>query len=107
MKKQQKRSKLHIRKGDTVKVLSGDSAGQQGVVLKIIPETYRAVVEGLNKVTRHVKPTANNTEGKLVKEAPIHISNLMLVNPETGEAGRTSRVKQEDGKTIRVFKTKS
>jgi large subunit ribosomal protein L24 len=102
--KQQKRIKLHIRKGDTVKVLAGDSAGKQGVVTKVFPETYRAIVEGLNKVTRHVKPTAQNTDGKIQKEAPIHISNLMLVNPETGEAGRTSRVKNADGKTVRVFK---
>jgi len=96
--------KIHIKKGDTVLVLSGDGAKEKktGKVLKVIPEQYRAVVEGLNKVKRHVKPTAESPGGIFEKEASIHISNLMLVDAN----GTASKVKKGkvDGKTVRISK---
>lgn len=94
--------KIHIKKGDTVLVLSGADKKKTGKVLKVIPEQYRAVVEGINKVKRHVKPTAESPGGIFEKEAAIHISNLMLVDAN----GTASRIKKEkvDGKTVRVSK---
>ncbi len=96
--------KFHIKKGDTVKVLAGNSNGKTGKVLEVFPAKYRAIVEGLNMVTKHTKPSAENPEGGIQKqEASIHMSNLMLVNPSNGEATRVGR-KLEDGKLKRYSK---
>lgn len=96
--------KFHIKKGDTVKVLSGNSAGKTGTVLEVYPAKYRAIVEGLNMVTKHTKPSAESPEGGIKKmEASIHMSNLMLVDPATGDATRIGR-KLVDGKLERVSK---
>ena len=96
--------KFHIKKGDTVKVLAGNSNGKTGKVLEVFPSKYRAIVEGLNMVTKHTKPSAENPEGGIQKmEASIHLSNLMLVNPSNGEATRVGR-KIEDGKLKRYSK---
>ena len=77
-----KQPKLHIRKGDTVKVMAGDDKGKSGKVLEIVTEKSRAIVEGINIVTKHQKPSAGKPEGGIKKtEASIHISNLMLVDP--------------------------
>ncbi len=93
--------KLHIKKGDTVKVISGDDKGKTGKVLKVLVADNRALVEGLNIVTKHRKPTAQNTSGKIDKvEAPIHISNLMVV--VGGKPTRISRKVNEQGKLQRV-----
>lgn len=97
-----KRIKLHIKKGDTVLVLTGEDKGQKGVVKQVFPAEQRAIVEGVRMVTRHNKPTAENPGGKERKEAPVHISNLMLVDA-TGVASRIRREKR-DGKTVRVSK---
>jgi len=97
-----KKIKLHIKKGDTVVVLSGDSKGETGVVQKVLVDDYRAIVEGVNKVKRHVKPSADSPGGIVEQEAPIHISNLMLVDAN-GVASRVKREKRE-GKTVRVSK---
>jgi large subunit ribosomal protein L24 len=71
--------KLHVKKGDTVKVLAGDDKGKSGKVLRMLPSTNRAVVEGLNLVTKHYKPSAQNTSGRIEKiEAPIHLSNCSV-----------------------------
>jgi large subunit ribosomal protein L24 len=94
--------KSHIKKGDKVVVLSGDSKGEQGVVQKVFPAEYRAIVEGVNLVKRHVRPTAEQPGGINEKEAAIHISNLMLVD-ENGVASKIRREKR-DGKTVRVSK---
>ncbi|RZS94638.1 50S ribosomal protein L24 [Cecembia calidifontis] len=100
-----KQPKLHIKTGDTVKVLSGDDKGKTGKVLSVNLEKRRAVVEGLNMVTKHVKPTAANPQGGIEKkEAAIHVSNLMLVDPKTGEATRTGRKLGENGKLVRYSK---
>lgn len=100
-----KQPKLHIRRDDVVKVLSGDDKGKTGKVLSVDLEKRRAIVEGLNMVTKHVKPTASNPQGGIQKkEAPIHISNLMLIDPKTGEAAKTGRKRNEQGKLVRYSK---
>ncbi|MDN3668348.1 50S ribosomal protein L24 [Echinicola jeungdonensis] len=104
-RKNNKQPKLHIKGGDTVKVLAGDDKGKTGKVLSLNLEKRRAIVEGLNMVTKHVKPTATNPQGGIEKkEAAIHISNLMLVDPKSGEATRTGRKKGENGKLVRYSK---
>jgi len=100
-----KKVKLKIRKGDTVKVIAGDSKGQQGKITEIIIEKNRAVVEGVNMVSKHTKPNAANPNGGIVKkEAAIHISNLALVDPKSGETTRVGRKKNDAGKLVRVAK---
>ncbi len=96
--------KIHIKKGDTVKVLAGNERGKQGKVLTVDRENYRAVVEGLNMVSKHSKPSAKNPQGGIVKqEAPIHISNLMVVDAK-GVASRIGRRMGEEGKLVRYSK---
>ncbi len=103
-RKYNKQPKLHIRKGDLVKVISGDSKGQEGKVLEIIAESRRAIVEKVNLVSKHTKPNAQNTQGGIVKqEATIDLSNLMLVDPKSGKATRVGR-KEVDGKLVRYAK---
>jgi large subunit ribosomal protein L24 len=105
MEKSTKNTKFHIRTGDTVKVLSGNAKGKTGKVLSVITDKQRAVVEGLNIVSKHVKPSAASPNGGIEKrEAPIHISNLMLVDPATGEATRTGRKLDDKGKLQRYSK---
>lgn len=95
-------TKLHIKKGDTVKVISGDSKGQQGRVLAVDRKKYRATVEGINMVSKHEKPNAKNQEGGIVKkEAPVHLSNLMLVDSK-GVATRIKRGLDKNNKSIRI-----
>lgn len=97
--------KLHIRSGDTVKVISGNERGKTGKVLLIDRSKYRAVVEGVNMVTKHVKPSASNPEGGIEKtEASIHLSNLMVVDPASGEATRIGRKLDDAGKLQRYSK---
>jgi large subunit ribosomal protein L24 len=97
--------KLHIKKGDTVYVNAGDDKGQTGRVLKVIPEDSKAIVEGLNMVSKHTKPNSKNPQGGVVKqEAGIHISNLQVVDPKTGRATRVGRKLDAKGKLVRVSK---
>ncbi|HEX5002333.1 MAG TPA: 50S ribosomal protein L24 [Bacteroidia bacterium] len=96
--------KLNIRKGDTVKVISGESKGLQGKVLEVIASKNKVLVERVNLVSKHTKPNAKNTQGGIVKqEAPIHISNVMLVDPSSGNPTRVGR-KMVDGKLVRYAK---
>lgn len=99
-------SKINIKKNDTVKVISGDSKGQQGRVLKVIPEKMRAIVEGINMVKKNVKPSRKYPKGGIIsKEAPVHISNLMVLDPGTGEPTRVGRRRDEKtGKLVRYAK---
>lgn len=98
-------SKLHIKKGDEVIVLAGEDKGQKGKVLKVLVEKQRAIVEGLNMVSKNTKPSAKYPQGGIVKqEAPIHISNLSLIDPKSGKATRIGIKKTEDGKKVRVAK---
>jgi large subunit ribosomal protein L24 len=95
-------AKLKIKKGDTVKVIAGDSKGQEGVVLTIIPSKTKAIVEGINIVSRHTKPSSASPQGGIIKkEAPIHISNLMVV--VNGTATKIGR-KIEDNMIVRYSK---
>ena len=104
-KKNIKPAKLKIRKGDLVKVIAGDSKGSQGKITEVIIEKNRVVVEGVNMVSKHTKPNAANPNGGIVKkEAAIHISNLALVDPKTGETTRVGRKKNDAGKLVRVSK---
>lgn len=100
-------AKLHVKKGDTVKVLAGNSRGKTGKVLEVIPSKYRAIVEGVNVVSKHTKPSATNPNGGIEKtEAPVHLSNLMVVDPASGQAARTGRKVNDSGKLERYFKSK-
>lgn len=100
-----KQPKLHIRKGDMVKILAGDDKGKQGRVLEVRLDKNRAVVEGANMVTKHQKPSAGKPEGGIKKmEGTIHVSNLMLIDPASGKATRTGRKKNEKGKLQRYAK---
>ncbi len=97
-------AKFHIKKGDTVKVITGVSKGEEGKVLEVIPSKNRALVEGVNMAKRHTKPNAAHPNGGIVEqEASIQLSNLMLVDPKTGETTRTGR-KLVDGKLVRYSK---
>jgi large subunit ribosomal protein L24 len=98
-------AKLHIRKGDTVKVISGNAKGETGVIKSVVVEKLRATVEGVNMITKHVKPNAQNPQGSIEKrEGTIHISNLMVVDPKSGEPTRTGRKENEKGKLQRYSK---
>jgi large subunit ribosomal protein L24 len=98
-------SKIHIKKGDNVYVLAGEDRGKTGRVLQVLPKAGRAIVEGVNIVTKATKPTAQHPQGGLIKkEAPIHISNLNLVDPKTGKPTRIAIRRDADGKAIRISK---
>lgn len=97
--------KFHIRKGDTVKIISGNDKGKTGKVLEVITSNYRAIVEGANMVTKHIKPSATSPEGGIQQtEASIHLSNLMVVDPSSGNATRIGRKTNEEGKLQRYSK---
>jgi large subunit ribosomal protein L24 len=96
-------AKFHVKKGDTVKVLAGEYKGQTGKIIEMLPERNKALVEGINLVKKHNKPSAANPQGGITEmEAPIHLSNLMYVDAN-GEATRIGR-KEEDGKLVRYSK---
>ncbi|GEK34087.1 50S ribosomal protein L24 [Kurthia sibirica] len=95
---------MHVKKGDKVKVLTGKDKGKEGVILSAFPKKDRVLVEGVNIVKKHVKPNQLNPQGGIVsQEAAIHVSNVMLIDPKTGEPTRVSS-KIEDGKKVRVSK---
>lgn len=97
--------KTHIKKGDLVKVLAGTSRSKQGRVLEVDRVNGRAIVEGLNLNKKHSKPTTANPQGGIVeKEGPIHVSNLMLIDPKSGEPTRIGRKQDKDGKLVRTSK---
>jgi len=96
---------MHIRTGDSVKVIAGNSKGQSGKVIKMMADKQRALVEGVNMLTKHVKPTASTPQGEIKKiEGSIHISNLMVIDPTTGTPTRTGRKLNEEGKLQRYSK---
>ncbi len=97
-------SKLHIRKGDEVIVLAGKDKGQKGKVLKVLVKEEKALVEGVNMISKNTKPSAKYPQGGIIKqEAPIHISNISLVDPKSGKPTRVS-IKHEGKNVIRVAK---
>lgn len=98
-------SKLHIKKGDTVYVNAGNDKGKTGRVLRVLVSKNRAVVEGLNMVSKSAKPSAKHPQGGIIKmEAPIHVSNLNLLDTKSGKPTRVGRRKNEEGKTVRYSK---
>ncbi|MEQ9439480.1 MAG: 50S ribosomal protein L24 [Cyclobacteriaceae bacterium] len=100
-----KKLKIKIKSGDTVKVISGNDKGKTGQVVSILALENKAFVEDVNMVTKHVKPSAQNPEGgRHQQEAPIHISNLMLVDPATGEPAKVGKKKNDSGKNQRYNK---
>ena len=98
-------AKLHIKKDDTVYVNSGDDRGKTGRVLQVFPAKNRAIVEGINIMTKATKPTAKYPQGGLIKtEAPIHVSNLNLIDPKSGKPTRVGTKRDEKGKKVRISK---
>jgi len=97
------RGKVHVRKGDRVKVIRGNFAGREGTVLRVLPEENRVVVEGINERTRHMKPSQENPEGgRITINMPIHASNVMLIDPSTGDPVRVRHKVDEDGTKERI-----
>lgn len=98
-------SKLHIKKGDIVYVNAGEDKGKTGRVLEVNVEKQRAIVEGVNIVSKHTKPNAKNPQGGIEKkEVPVHISNLNLVDPKSGKPTRIGRKLNSKGKLVRYAK---
>ena len=98
--------KLTIRKGDRVRVMRGNAAGTEGTVLRVLPHENKVVVEGVNQRKRHMRPTQDNPEGGIVTfEAPIHASNVMLIDPKTGEPSRVKRNRTSQGDLERLSKS--
>ena len=96
------RAKLHITKGDTVVVISGDDKGKRGKVLRVLPKTGRIVIDGVNVVKRHRRATATSEAGIVTFAAPIHHSKAMLIDPKSGEPTRIRRRKDKDGTLERI-----
>jgi large subunit ribosomal protein L24 len=97
--------KLHIKKGDTVVVIAGNNKGKKGRVLEVITEKERALVEGVNMMKKSTKPNAKSPQGGIIeKEAPVHISNLMLFDAKTGKPTRVGRRLNAEGKLVRYSK---
>ena len=98
-------SKLHIKKGDTVFVNTGENRGATGKVIKVFVDKQRALVEGVNMISKSVKPDAKHPQGGIIKqEAPIHISNLNVLDPKSGKPTRIGRKLNADGKLVRYAK---
>jgi len=105
MKNKVTQAKVKIRKGDLVKVIAGDSKGQQGKVQEVLVDKSRVIVEGVNLVSKHTKPNAATPNGGIIKkEAALHISNVQLVDPKSGKTTRVGRKLNADGKLVRVAK---
>ncbi len=97
--------KLHIKKGDSVTIITGESKGQKGRILEVDREKSRAIVEGVNLVSKHTKPNASSPQGGIIKkEAPVHISNLMLADPTSGKPTRIGKRLNDKGKLVRYSK---
>ncbi len=97
--------KLHIKKGDMVQIIAGDSKGQQGKVLKVEVSKQRAIVEGVNLIKKATKPNAQNPQGGIIEqEAPIHISNIQVLDPKSGKPTKVGRKLDAKGKLVRYAK---
>ena len=94
---------MKIKKGDTVKVIAGKDKGKEGKIIKTLKNDNKVVVEGINMVTKHVKPSAQNENGGIIKvEAPIHASNVMILDPKTKKRTRIAHEIDENGKKHRI-----
>jgi large subunit ribosomal protein L24 len=97
--------KVNIKKGDTVMVITGESKGQKGRILEVDRSKYRAIVEGVNMVSKHTKPNSKAPQGGIIrKEAPVHISNLMLIDPASGKPTRVGKRLNDKNKLVRYSK---
>lgn len=95
---------MHVKKGDKVKVISGKDRDKEGVILQVFPKKNRVIVEGVNMVKKHARPSQDNPQGGILNiEAPIHVSNVMPIDPKTGEPTRVG-YKIIDGKKVRIAK---
>jgi large subunit ribosomal protein L24 len=93
----------HVRKGDTVIVVAGKERGKRGRVLRVIPEKNRVIIERINMIKKHQRPTQQARQGGIIeREGPIHLSNVMLVDPTSGKPTRIGRRELSDGKKVRV-----
>ncbi len=98
-------AKFKVKKGDTVKVLTGESKGSIGRIVRVMPKMNRVVVEGVNMIKKHQKPSAASPQGGIVEmEAPIHISNVTLIDPSTNETTRVGRKFDDNGNIVRYAK---
>ena len=94
---------MNIRRDDTVLVISGNDKGKRGRVLRVIPENDRVIVEGVRMMKKHTKPTQRDPQGGIVeREAPIHVSNIMVIDPHSDEPTRVGKKRLDDGRNIRV-----
>lgn len=96
--------KLKVKKGDEVIVIAGKEKGKKGKITKVIPSESRVVVGGLNMVKKHTKPSRTSAGGMVEQEAPLHVSNVALLDPKSGKATRVGYKTQEDGRKVRVAK---
>ena len=100
-----KQAKFHVKAGDTVEVIAGNSKGKKGKIVEVLTKSSRVKVEGVNMVKKHIKPNAQNPQGEIKEmEGTIHISNVMVVDPSTGKATRTGRKLNDAGKLQRFSK---
>ncbi len=98
-------AKFKVKKGDTVKVLTGENKGSIGRIVRVMPKMNRVVVEGVNMIKKHQKPSAASPQGGIVEmEAPIHISNVTLIDPSTNETTRVGRKFDDNGNIVRYAK---
>lgn len=97
--------KMHVKKGDTVRVIAGKDVGKRGKILEVIPDTRRVIVEGVNVVHRHTRPTRELPQGGIVEnEAPVHASNVQLICPRCSDKSRVGRRVLDSGKKVRFCK---
>ncbi len=96
------RQRMHVTSGDTVQLISGEDKGKRGKVLRVYPKTGRVAVEGINIITKHQKPSQTAPGGKIQREAPVHHSKMMLIDPKSGEPTRIRRRKDSDGTLERI-----
>jgi len=95
---------MHVKQGDKVKVLTGKDRGKEGTVLQVFPKKDRVLVEGVNMIYKHAKPSQDNPQGGILnQEAPIHVSNVMVIDPKSGEPTRIG-YEVRDGKKVRIAK---
>ncbi|MFD2640124.1 50S ribosomal protein L24 [Piscibacillus salipiscarius] len=95
---------MHVKKGDKVKVITGKDKGKEGTILEAYPKKERVLVEGVNYVKKHAKPSQENPQGGILnQEAPIHVSNVMPIDPKSGEPTRVG-YEERDGKKVRIAK---
>ncbi len=101
-----RQGKTYLKKDDQVEVIAGKDKGRVGKILRVLPEKNKAVVERINMIKRHTKPTEMHQQGQIVeREAPIHVSNLQLICPECTESGRIGKKRLDDGSKVRYCKS--